>query len=150
MFRQRPAALFFEQAAQKNIGIIARVPLASGLLSGKFDQHTTFLQDDHRTFNRNGAVFDKGETFSGVDYELGLEAVEDLQRIFPDRPLAQIAIKWILMHPEVSCVIPGASRSEQVLQNLETIGLPPLTAQQMAAVKNVYDKKIKAEVHHLW
>lgn len=150
MFRQRPADLFFEQAAQKNIGIIARVPLASGLLSGKFNRQTTFLADDHRTFNRDGAAFDKGETFSGVNYDLGLEAVEELKKIFPDQNLAQIAIKWVLMHPEVSCVIPGASRPEQVDDNLATIGLPSLSAEQMAAVKQLYDGKIKSEVHQLW
>lgn len=150
MFRQRPSGLFFEQAAKKNIGIIARVPLASGLLSGKFDKNTTFLEDDHRTFNRDGAAFDKGETFSGVDYDLGLEAVEALKHVFPDEDLAKIAIRWVLMYPEVSCVIPGASRPEQVTSNLETIGLPALTEKQMAAVKKIYDEKIKPEVHHLW
>lgn len=150
MFRQRPSGLFFEQAAKKNIGIIARVPLASGLLSGKFSKSTTFLEDDHRTFNRDGAAFDKGETFSGVDYDLGLEAVEALKQVFPDQNLAKIAIRWVLMFPEVSCVIPGASRSEQVSTNLETIGLPPLTEEQMTAVKKIYDEKIKAEVHQLW
>lgn len=150
MFRQRPSGLFFEQAAKKNIGIIARVPLASGLLSGKFSRSTTFLEDDHRTFNRDGAAFDKGETFSGVDYDLGLEAVEALKQVFPDQNLAKMAIRWVLMFPEVSCVIPGASRSEQVSTNLETIGLPPLTEEQMAAVKKIYDEKIKAEVHQLW
>lgn len=150
MFRQRPASEFFEQAKLKNIGIIARVPLASGLLSGKFDKDTTFQKDDHRAFNRDGAAFDKGETFSGVDYELGLEAVEELRGIFPNENLAQMAIRWILMFPEVSCVIPGASRPEQVVKNLETIGLPPLTEEQMSAVRSVYEEKIKPEVHQLW
>lgn len=150
MFRQRPGKLFFEQAARHNIGIIVRVPLASGLLSGKFDQSTTFLKEDHRTFNRDGAAFDKGETFAGVDYELGLEAVEELKKAFPGQNLAQIAIKWVLMHPEVSCVIPGASRAEQVKSNVQAAELPSLNSKQMELVRKIYEDKIKAEVHHLW
>lgn len=150
IFRQRPAGLFFEQAAMRNIGLIIRVPLASGLLSGKFDKNTTFLKEDHRTFNREGAAFDKGETFSGVDYNLGLEAVEGLKDLFPNQNLAQIAIKWVLMHPAVSCVIPGASRPEQVAINLDAAALRPLTSEQMEAVKKLYEEQIKSQVHHLW
>lgn len=150
MFRQRPAALFFEQARKKNIGIIVRVPLASGLLSGKYSRQTTFLQQDHRFFNREGAAFDKGETFSGVNYELGLEAVESLKHIFPDQDLAQTAIKWVLMFDEVSCVIPGASRPDQVSANMQAAALPPLTNTQMEKVKTLYEKMIAPEVHHLW
>ena len=150
IFRQRPAGLFFEQARQKNIGVIVRVPLASGLLSGKYDRQTSFQEGDHRHFNRDGAAFDKGETFSGVNYELGLKAVEDLKGIFPDQNLARVAIKWVLMHPEVSCVIPGASRPEQVTANLQAETLPPLTDTQMALARKVYDERIRPEVHHLW
>jgi aryl-alcohol dehydrogenase-like predicted oxidoreductase len=150
MFRQRPAELFFEQARKRNIGIIVRVPLASGLLSGKYTRSTTFLEGDHRTFNRQGAAFDKGETFSGVDYNLGLETVEKLKNIFPDKNLAQIAIRWVLMFPEVSCVIPGASRPGQVTSNLQAAELPALSTEEMAAVKKVYEENIKVQVHHLW
>ncbi|MCB0634033.1 MAG: aldo/keto reductase [Lewinella sp.] len=150
MFRQRPAELFFEQARKKNIGIIVRVPLASGLLTGKYSRSTTFLEGDHRTFNRDGAAFDKGETFSGVDYELGLEMVDQLKQVFPGEDLAQIAIRWVLMFPEVSCVIPGASRPDQVITNLQAAELPALSDGQMTTVQNIYRENIKKHVHHLW
>lgn len=150
LFRQRPNELFFEQAAKHNIGIIVRVPLASGLLSGKFDKNTSFLKDDHRTFNRNGAAFDKGETFSGVDYNQGLEAVAALKDAFPGKEIAQVALKWILMHPQVSCVIPGASRPEQVISNVNASQLQPLSEAQMKIVRNIYEHRVKAQVHQLW
>lgn len=150
MFRQRPAELFFEQARKKNIGIIVRVPLASGLLTGKYSRNTSFLEGDHRTFNRDGSAFDKGETFSGVDYELGLDTVEELKDLFPGEDLAQIAIRWVLMFPEVSCVIPGASKPGQVTSNLKSAALPALTEAQMEAVKKIYENHIKTHVHHLW
>lgn len=151
MFRQRPAELFFKEAKKRNIGIIVRVPLASGMLSGKYSKTTTFSSTDHRNYNRNGEVFDKGETFSGINYESGLQAVEELKKIFPGQEnLAPIALRWILMFDEVSCIIPGASKPEQVTSNLQASGLPGLTQSQMQAVKEVYEKKIKSLVHYSW
>ena len=151
MFRQRPAELLFKEAQRRNVGLIVRVPLASGLLTGKFSPQTTFEKDDHRNFNRHGEAFDKGETFSGVDYNTGLAAVEELKNIFPDQPnLAPLALRWILMFPEVSCIIPGASRPEQLLSNLKTEEIPALTAEQMAAVRGVYDRLIRPLVHQVW
>ncbi len=151
MFRHRPAALFFEQAALRDVGVIVRVPLASGLLSGKFARDTRFGPEDHRTFNRDGAAFDKGETFSGVDYETGLAAVEELKRVFPhEATLAQWALRWALMFREVGCVIPGASRPEQLEANLAAADLRTLTHAEMDAVRGIYDKFVKPSVHHLW
>ena len=143
MLRQRPAEHFFAEAARKNVGIIARVPLASGLLSGTFSSSTTFGKDDHRTFNRNGEAFDKGETFSGVDYTKGLEAVEEIKKLFPQQTnLSAIALKWILMYKEVSCVIPGASRPEQILSNNLAAELPNLSLEQMGNIKRIYEQTI--------
>ena len=150
IFRQRPSELFFEQAKKKNIGVIVRVPLASGLLTGKFDKETTFGKDDHRHFNREGTSFDKGETFSGVDYDTGVETVRKLEEVFPDIPLAQLALRWILMFEEVGCVIPGASRPEQVLSNVQASEFPPLSGQDMQKIKAMYNQLIKSQVHHLW
>lgn len=151
MFRQRPAELLFKEAARRDVGLIVRVPLASGLLTGKFSAQTTFAPDDHRNFNRDGAAFDKGETFSGVDYNTGLAAVEELKKLFPGQPqLAPLALRWILMFPEVSCVIPGASRAEQLLSNLKTEELPPLTPEQMSAVRDIYDRLVGPQVQQLW
>jgi aryl-alcohol dehydrogenase-like predicted oxidoreductase len=151
MFRHRPSELFFSLAKQRNIGVIVRVPLASGLLSGKMTRQTTFSPDDHRTYNRDGASFDKGETFSGVDFETGLEAVDELKKLFPDDPiLALWALRWVLMFDAVSCVIPGASKLAHVESNVTASDLPPLTDEQMAGVKAVYEKYIKDPVHYLW
>ena len=150
MFRHRPADLFFKEAKRRNIGILARVPLASGLLTGKFGKESVFSKDDHRNFNINGAAFDKGETFSGIDYATGLEAIEELKNIFPNQDLAAIALKWILMFEEVSCVIPGASTPEQALSNLKAMNLPDLSIEEMDAVKAVYEKFIKNPVHYKW
>ncbi len=151
MFRHRPTELFFKEAQKRNIGIIARVPLASGLLTGKFNKDSTFLKDDHRHFNRNGEAFDKGETFSGIDYHLGLEAVAQLQTIFKEKaPLAQVALKWILMHDAVSCIIPGVSKLEQLYSNLKAQEIPNLSHEEMAAVETVYKTLIKPSVHHKW
>ena len=151
IFRQRPSGLFFELAKKNNVGVIVRVPLASGLLSGKFGKTTTFEAGDHRNFNRDGKAFDKGETFSGVPYELGLDAVEEIKAMFPaDANLAALALRWVLMFDAVSTVIPGASRPEQVEANCKAAALPPLTAGQMSALEKLYDEKIKPEVHHLW
>ncbi len=151
MFRLKPSEQFFTEAKANNIGIIVRVPLASGLLSGKLTAQTTFGPEDHRSFNRNGEAFDKGETFSGVDFELGLEAVEELKKIFPGQePLAAWALRWVLMFPEVSTVIPGASRPEQLTANLQAAALPALTTAQMQGVQKVYEQYIKPSVHALW
>ena len=151
IFRQRPSELFLREAKRRNIGIIVRVPLASGLLTGKFDRNTKFSRGDHRFFNRNGELFDKGETFSGIDYETGLEAVEELKQIFPEHPnLAPIALKWILMFDEVSCIIPGASKKEHVESNNLSLEIPDLTKEQLDAVQFIYENRIKKLVHHLW
>ncbi len=151
MFRQRPAELFFKEAKKRDIGIIVRVPLASGLLTGKFDKTTSFNPGDHRNFNRNGTSFDQGETFSGIDYETGLDAVNDLKKLFPDDfNLAPVALKWILMFDEVSCVIPGASRPEQVGSNLQALNIPDLNNKQLKSIESIYAKKIKQQVHQRW
>lgn len=151
LFRQRPADLFFQEAKKKNVGIIVRVPLASGLLTGLYDLNTTFAKDDHRHFNRDGAGFDKGETFAGVDYERGLQAVEQLKALFPNtKNLAPVALQWILTHPEVSCIIPGASKSAHLTSNLSVYERPDLTPDQLSAMEKIYNDLIKAEVHHLW
>ncbi|HPR33016.1 MAG TPA: aldo/keto reductase [Prolixibacteraceae bacterium] len=150
MFRQRPSELFFEQAKKRDIGIIVRVPLASGLLSGKYTKNTTFLPGDHRTFNRNGEAFDKGETFSGIDYATGLAAVEELKNAFPGEDLASMALRWILSFDAVSCIIPGASNEKQLQDNTAAAGSEPLLQEQMEAVKRIYDGQIKKWVHHLW
>ena len=151
LFRQRPAELFFRQAQKREVGVIVRVPLASGLLTGLYSPQTQFAADDHRNFNRDGAAFDKGETFSGVDYERGLQAVEALKAIFPDeKNLAPRALQWILRFPEVSCIIPGASRPAHVQSNLSVYDLPDLTEEQVTQMNAIYDKYIKADVHHLW
>ncbi|WP_127137280.1 aldo/keto reductase [Flagellimonas oceanensis] len=151
MFRQRPSELFFEQVQKKNIGVIVRVPLASGLLSGKFSSDSTFEKDDHRNFNREGAAFDKGETFSGVPFDVGLQAVDELKKIFPQKEnLAPIALRWILDFPEVGCIIPGASKVEHLKSNLEAVELPQLTKDEKVAVNQIYDRHIKKHVHQLW
>jgi len=151
VFRQRPRELFFREAQRRNVGIIARVPLASGLLTGLYDQNTTFQEGDHRHFNREGAAFDKGETFSGINYELGLKAVEALKKIFPDQKnLAPIALQWILQFDEVSCIIPGASKPRHLESNLSVSDLPPFTPEQFEQMNNIYEDYIKPEVHHLW
>ncbi len=151
MFRQRPAELFFSEAKRRNIGIIVRVPLASGLLTGKFDRNTKFSEGDHRQSNRNGEWFDKGETFSGIDYETGLEAVGELKQLFPGHTnLAPVALKWILMFDEVSCIIPGASKLEHVESNNMAIDIPDFTKEQLDSVQSVYENRIKKLVHHLW
>ncbi len=151
VFRQRPVTDFFPLARERKVGIIARVPLASGLLSGKMTRATTFSQDDHRAFNRDGDAFDKGETFSGVDFETGLAAVEDLRPLVPGgATLAQLALRWILMFPEVTCAIPGAKRPAQAEDNVAAASLPPLSDRTMAGIRAVYDARIRPAVHHLW
>ena len=150
-FRLRPAELFFEEAMKRRVAVIARVPLASGLLSGKFTRTTTFLADDHRSFNRDGAGFDRGETFSGVDYDTGLATVERLRPLVPPgATLAQCALKWILSFPAVSCVIPGARRPSQVEDNARAADLSTLPPETLAAVREIYDDAIRPLVHHCW
>jgi aryl-alcohol dehydrogenase-like predicted oxidoreductase len=150
-FRQRPADLFFAQAKAKQVGILARVPLASGLLTGKFRADTQFAADDHRTFNRQGQRFDMGETFSGVDYQVALEAVEELRALVPAGvSMSQFSLRWILMFDAVSCAIPGGKRPSQVADNARASDLPPLKPEVMNAVRSIYDKKIRPLVHQLW
>ena len=151
MFRQRPKELFFEQVKKRDIGVIVRVPLASGLLTGKFSAASTFDADDHRNFNREGAQFDKGETFSGIPYDIGLEAVEQLKALFPNQKnLAPIALRWILDHPEVGCIIPGASKVEHLLSNITASDLAPLTDKARKKVDAIYDRWVRKHVHHRW
>ena len=151
MFRLKPADAFFAEAQKRDVGILARVPLASGLLTGKMTAQTKFAADDHRQFNRHGEAFDKGETFSGVDYEKGLEAVEGLKRILPaGMTMAQFALKWILMFDAVSCAIPGGKKEAQIVQNMQASALPDLTPEMMEQVRGIYDRYIRADVHPLW
>lgn len=150
MFRLKPTEELFPKAQEKGVGIIARVPLASGLLTGKYDQNTTFGANDHRSYNRNGEAFDKGETFSGVDYELGLQAVSELKKIFGTENLIPYALRYVLMHDAVSVVIPGASKVEQVYDNVKAAELPALTEAQMDAVHAIYDQYIRESVHANW
>jgi len=151
MFRHRPAELFFEQAKKRKVGILARVPLASGLLTGKMKPDTRFEADDHRQFNRQGAAFDVGETFSGVEYATGLRAVEELRAICPaGMSLTQFALRWILMFDAVTCAIPGAKRPEQAEQNCSAADLPSLSDETMAEIGRIYDKYIRPQVHHRW
>ena len=150
-FRQRPAEVFFVRARQKQVGILARVPLASGLLTGKLQRNSTFDPDDHRNFNRHGEAFDVGETFSGVDYETGLDAVEQIRTLMPSGvSMSQFALRWILMFDAVTCAIPGGKNPQQVADNCRASGLPPLTAEMIAGVQGIYDSRIRPLVHDRW
>jgi aryl-alcohol dehydrogenase-like predicted oxidoreductase len=151
IFRQRPAELFFEQAQKRKVGILARVPLASGLLTGKMKLNTKFESSDHRKYNRHGESFDRGETFSGVDYRTGLEAVEELKRLVPSNmTLTQFALRWILMFDAVTCAIPGAKTPAQAEENFGTSDLPGLSSKTMSTVKKIYDEQIRESVHQNW
>ena len=151
IFRLRPAELFFQEAKRRKVGILARVPLACGMLTGKLTRDSHFAADDHRAFNRHGEAFDRGETFSGVDYETGLAAVEELRALVPAGvSLTQFALRWILMFEAVTCAIPGAKRPSQAEQNAAAADLPPLSAETMAAVKAIYDQRIRPLVHAYW
>jgi aryl-alcohol dehydrogenase-like predicted oxidoreductase len=151
MFRTKPAEDFFPAARARRVGILARVPLASGLLTGKLRAGQTFAADDHRQFNREGQSFDKGETFSGVPYDVGLQAVEELRRVQPaGATLSQFALRWIVQFPEVTCAIPGAKTPEQARENAAAAALPPLDAGTLAAVAKVYDQRIRSHVHASW
>jgi aryl-alcohol dehydrogenase-like predicted oxidoreductase len=150
-FRQRPAEKFFARAKEKYIGILARVPLASGLLTGKLNRDSKFAADDHRNFNRHGESFDMGETFSGVDYNTGLEAVEEMRALVPNGvSMTQFALRWILMFDAVTCAIPGGKTPQQVADNCAASDLPPLTDEAMAGMKRIYDEKIRAAVQDRW
>ena len=151
LFRQRPADSFLAEAQRRKVGVIARLPLSSGLLSGKMARGQHFAGDDHRQFNRGGAAFDRGETFSGFDFETGLDVVEELRTLVPaGMSLAQFALRWIEMHDAVTCSIPGARRPEQVTENAAASDLPPLTTDVMRRVKEIYDARVKPAVHQLW
>ncbi len=151
IFRQRPAELFFQEARRRNVAVIVRVPLASGLLAGKMTRETSFPPDDHRNYNRDGRAFDVGETFAGVPFEVGLEAVEVLRPLVPPgATMAQFALRWILMFETVSVVIPGAKSPRQVEENAQASDLPPLTPEQMAQARTVYETYIRPYVHHRW
>ncbi len=151
MFRHRPLELFFEEAQRRQVGILARVPLASGLLTGKMKPTTQFASDDHRQYNRHGESFDVGETFSGVDYETGLRVVEEIRSILPEGvSMAQFALRWILMFDAVSCAIPGGKNPTQVQDNAQTSDIPPLTPEQMAFIDDLYRHYIFDQVHYRW
>jgi aryl-alcohol dehydrogenase-like predicted oxidoreductase len=151
MFRLRPAGLFFEQARKHKVGILARVPLASGLLTGKLSASTTFAADDHRNFNRYGEAFDRGETFSGVDYDTALAAVEEIRPLVPAGvSMTQFALRWTLMFDAVTCAIPGAKNPQQATANAQAADLPDLSAAQMARIQEIYDRLIFNQVHHRW
>ena len=151
MFRLRPADRVLDAARRREVGILARVPLASGLLSGTLSRHTQFAPDDHRAFNREGQAFDKGETLSGVPYEVGLAAVERLRPLVPrGATMAQFALRWILAFDGVTCTIPGARTAAQARENAAAAALPPLDAATMAAVRRVYDEDIAPHVHSHW
>lgn len=150
MFRLKPGETLFDLLRQRDIGVIVRVPLASGLLTGKMTRNTEFEKDDHRHFNRNGEAFDKGETFSGVPLSAGFRAVDELAKHFPQHELYKYALRWILMFEEVSTVIPGASKTDQVQSNVSSLKSPSLSGSEMEAVEKIYDEYIRQHVHHLW
>jgi aryl-alcohol dehydrogenase-like predicted oxidoreductase len=151
IFRQRPSGLFFREAKAKNVGVIVRVPLASGLLTGKMTKDTAFAADDHRAFNRNGEAFDKGETFAGVPFDVALEAVEEIRRLVPENiTMAQFALRWILMEESVGVVIPGAKNAAQAAANAAASDVAPLPSEVIGELRNIYTQRIAPHVHHLW
>jgi aryl-alcohol dehydrogenase-like predicted oxidoreductase len=151
LFRQRPADLLFARAREREVGILARLPLSSGMLAGKMSAASSFADDDHRAFNREGQAFDRGETFSGVDYQVGLAVVEELRPLVPPGfTMAQLAMGWILQHDAVTCVIPGAKRPVQVEENVRAAELPPLSADARARIDSLYQARIRPLVHHRW
>jgi len=151
IFRQRPLDLFFGEAQRRKVGILARVPLSSGMLTGKMTRTSSFQEDDHRRFNRHGESFDRGETFSGLDYEIGLQAVEELRPLVPaGMTMTQMALRWILMSPAVTCAIPGAKRPSQAEENIQAADQPPLSEETMSQIRAVYDRLVRPQVHHYW
>jgi len=151
IFRQRPMDLFFAEAQRRKVGILARVPLSSGMLTGKFTKDSRFEKDDHRAFNRKGEEFDRGETFSGVNYDTSLEAVDELRPLLHEgMSMTQLALRWILMSSAVTCAIPGGKRIGQVNENVAAADLPPLSEETMSAIEEIYNRMIKPLVHHYW
>jgi aryl-alcohol dehydrogenase-like predicted oxidoreductase len=151
IFRQRPMDLFFEQAQRRKVGILARLPLSSGMLTGKMTRTSSFEESDHRGGNRHGEWFDRGETFSGLDYDTGLQAVDELRPLVPaDESMAQMALRWIQMFPAVTCAIPGAKRPSQVEENVHAADLPPLSDAVMSQIHSIYDRRVRSQVHHYW
>lgn len=151
IFRQRPADLFFQEALRRKVGILARVPLASGMLSGKITNSSKFAKDDHRNFNRHGEAFDRGETFAGVDFDTALRSVKELKALTPkNMTLAQMALRWILEFPAVTCSIPGAKRPAQVMENVAAADLKPLPPAAMKGIGAIYQSRIKPLVHQYW
>ena len=151
IFRQRPSELFFDEAQRRGVGILARLPLSSGMLAGKMTAVSTFSAEDHRAFNRHGEAFDRGETFSGVDYNTGLKAVEVLRQLTPaGTTMAQLALQWILSFPAVTCAIPGAKRPSQVDENAAAADLPPLAPEIIGHIQSLYDQQIRPLVHQYW
>ncbi len=151
LLRQRPAELFFLEAHRRRVGILARLPLSSGLLADKFTHTSTFASDDHRAFNRHGEAFDRGETFSGLDFDVGLEVVESLRPLVPSGvTMAQMALRWILMSPAVTCAIPGARHPEQVEENAKAADLPPLPDATMAKIHTLYNRLVRPLIHQYW
>jgi len=151
IFRQRPAEVFFSEAMRRRVGILARIPLSSGLLTGKMNAQSTFAPDDHRTFNRHGEEFDAGETFSGVDFETGLKAVEELRPLVPaGMTMAQFALRWILMFEAVTCAIPGAKNPAQAEQNALAADFPPLSEETMEKTRQIYERLLRPQVHYRW
>jgi aryl-alcohol dehydrogenase-like predicted oxidoreductase len=151
LLRQRPAELFFREARRRGVGILARLPLSSGLLTGKLTRRSTFAQDDHRNFNREGAAFDRGETFSGLDFEIGLDVVEALRPLVrAGETMSQFALRWILMDEAVTCAIPGGRSAAQVDENLAAADAPPLSAQALQAIATIYDRAVRPHVHQRW
>ena len=151
IFRQRPIDLFFKKAQRRKVGILARLPLSSGMLAGKMTSASTFEEGDHRGYNRQGEWFDRGETFSGLDYETGLQAVEEIRPLVPpNATMAQMALRWILMWEAVSCAIPGAKRPSQVEENLRAVDQPPLPDEAMSQIRSIYERRVRPQVHYYW
>jgi aryl-alcohol dehydrogenase-like predicted oxidoreductase len=151
MFRRRPMDLFFGEAQRRRVGILARLPLSSGMLTGKMTRTSRFERDDHRHGNRHGEWFDRGETFSGLDYETGLQAVDELRALIPaGMTMTQMALRWILMFPAVTCAIPGAKRPEQVEENVAAADLPALSEEIMTRLREIYERLVRPRVHHYW
>ena len=151
IFRQRPIDLFFKEAQRREVGILARLPLSSGMLAGKMTPASTFEDGDHRGYNRHGEWFDRGETFSGLDYETGLQAVDEIRPLVPpDASMAQMALRWILMWEAVTCAIPGAKRPSQVEENVRAADLPALSEEAMEEIRSIYERRVRPQVHHYW
>jgi aryl-alcohol dehydrogenase-like predicted oxidoreductase len=151
IFRQRPLDLFFGEAQRRKVGILARLPLSSGMLAGKMTRTSSFEESDHRGHNRHGEWFDRGETFSGLDYDTGLQAVEELRPLVPpDVTMAQMALRWTLMSPAVTCAIPGAKRPSQVEENVRAADLPPLSEKAMTQIHSIYERLVRPHVQHYW